>query len=205
MVRPGQAGRQANGTAKSRRPAKGVAAVLLALGDSPAAVFVVSLVAIVFGALIVDLADPSLRTLAVLGSVPILVVGAHCFAQAIASDDRGTGRRTLVTMGGIVAVVVGALVLRDDTHTAVTLGMLLGLFWLVNGVIAIVASFVGPAASGRAPTMLAGALGIAVGIGLVAYPAMPYHGLVLVLGSWLMAYGVLAAATAWQVWRGSAA
>ncbi len=185
----------------SGRPAasRGIATLLLAIGDSWSAVLFFGCVSLVLGVAALIWPGRTLDVVAVLFALQILVYGVFYVAQAIAAEDIDGGRRVLVALIGVVALVVGVLMLRDVTHTIGILALLLGLFWIVDGVVTIVSAFVGRARPGRGLALLAGFLGIVAGIVVLAFPDLSLTVLVLVLGIWLLVFGALTIGVALQI------
>jgi uncharacterized membrane protein HdeD (DUF308 family) len=185
----------------SQRPAasRGVATVLLALGDSWGSILFLGLATTVLGILVLAWPGAAVGFLAFLLGLQILLYGLFCVAQAIAAEDIDGGRRVLVALLGIIAIVVGVLALRDLTHTVAALAALFGLFWIVVGVVVIVSAFVGRARPGRGLAVLTGFLAVVAGVLVLAFPDLTVKGLVLILGIWLVVLGLLTIGVAWQV------
>jgi uncharacterized membrane protein HdeD (DUF308 family) len=192
---------RASRTQPGRGPSRGMATVLLAMGDSWGSVMVLGIVSIVLGALVLAWPGKTLDVIAVLVGIQILLYGVLCVAQAIASHERDSGRRVLMAIIGVVALMVGVLALRDVTHTIVVLATLLGLFWIAAGVVGVMAAFFGRAMPGRGLAVLSGFLSIAAGIVVLVYPGLSALVFALILGIWLVVSGLIALAIAWQMRR----
>ncbi|HZC25796.1 MAG TPA: HdeD family acid-resistance protein [Actinopolymorphaceae bacterium] len=194
------AGRTEAGRGPSRqRTSRGGATVLLAMGDSWGSVLAVGCVSVVLGIMVLAWPDVTLGILAVLLGIQILVYGVFCVAQAIAAQDIDGGRRVLVAVLGVVAIIAGILVLRSITHTLVILASLLGLFWVIAGVVGIVSAFMGKAEPGRGLAVVSGVLSVVAGIIVLAYPTASLTVLVVVLGIWLVVFGALTIGIAAQM------
>jgi uncharacterized membrane protein HdeD (DUF308 family) len=193
------AARDAIGRPTTRRgQSRGMATVLLALGDSWGSVMFLGAASIVLGALVLAWPGRTLAFIAVLVGVQILLYGVLCVAQAVASQD-GDARRVLMALIGVLALVVGVLALRDVTHTIVVLATLLGLFWIAAGVVGVMSAFFGRAMPGRGLVVLSGFLSIVAGIVVLAYPGLSSLALAVILGVWLIVFGALALAAGWQM------
>ena len=83
---------------------------------------------------------------------------------------------------GIVAVIIGSLLLSDTSGTVKGLVQLLGIFWLVGGVLSIVSIFVADTGVHWIWSLLAGIVGIIAGILVIRYP----EGSALIVTSTLM-------------------
>ena len=77
----------------------------------------------------------------------------------------------ILLIQGIAAIVLGALLLINPVTTLIAMAWVLGIFWLVGGVMDVVGAF-----TGRTPQrvwywdLLAGALGIVAGLILITQP-----------------------------------
>jgi uncharacterized membrane protein HdeD (DUF308 family) len=98
----------------------------------------------------------------------------------------------LLLLRGIAAIVFGLLAFVWPGLTLVTLILFYGAFALVDGVIALVAAFTGGAKP--LPTwwlVIVGLLGIAAGIATFAMPGITAIVLILFMGGWALAHGIL--------------
>ena len=98
----------------------------------------------------------------------------------------------LLLLRGIAAIVFGVLAFVWPGLTLVTLILFYGAFALVDGVIALVAAFTGGAKP--LPTwwlVIIGLLGIAAGIATFAMPGITAIVLILFMGGWALAHGIL--------------
>lgn len=71
-------------------------------------------------------------------------------------------------IGGVAAMVVGVLLLTAPAQTLLVLVQLLGIYWLVVGVLALVSIFVSQENWGL--KLLIGVLGVLAGLGIVQHP-----------------------------------
>jgi uncharacterized membrane protein HdeD (DUF308 family) len=103
----------------------------------------------------------------------------------------------LLLLGGILAVIVGAILLfgglQTKAETWVLLIQVLGIWWLISGIFDIVYMFIDHTAWGW--KLFIGIISILAGIYILQYPlvsaiALPKI-LVLVLGIWGLIYGVV--------------
>ncbi|MEZ4517304.1 MAG: DUF308 domain-containing protein [Chloroflexota bacterium] len=74
----------------------------------------------------------------------------------------------LILIEGIALIIIGALFLINPAKTAVIATMVLGIYWLVSGVLSIVSIFIDSSAWGW--KLLVGALGIIAGIIILQHP-----------------------------------
>lgn len=91
----------------------------------------------------------------------------------------------------MLSIVVGVLCLRNILQTVVLLALLLGLFWLVGGIIQVVAAILQRSRPHRGLTMVSGVLAVLAGVVVLSYPGISLLVLTVFLGIWLVVYGVL--------------
>ena len=108
---------------------------------------------------------------------------------------------------GLFAFIVGLYAIRHVLVSVVALALLLGIFWVVNGFVEIFNALAHRDYPNRGWTGFMGVLSILAGIVVLAYPGISLVTLALVLGIWLIIYGVMEIAAAFsgsgQPWAGS--
>jgi len=75
--------------------------------------------------------------------------------------------------------------------TIVALALLLGIFWVANGVIELFTAFSNREASGRGWLVAMGIVSIVAGVLLLAIPGLSLVVMVFLIGAWLIFFGVL--------------
>jgi uncharacterized membrane protein HdeD (DUF308 family) len=158
---------------------------------------------VVLGVVLVVWPAATIRTAAVLLAAQILLYAVFCLAQAVVEDRGEPGRRTLLALLGVVGLIVGVLLLRDLADTIELLALLVGLFWTVGGMTTLVTAFFEGDRPARGVRVLTSALGIAVGVLVLAYPSPSLLVLAVILGAWLVVFGVLTSLAAVRT-RGAA-
>jgi uncharacterized membrane protein HdeD (DUF308 family) len=148
---------------------------------------------------------------AVLIAIQFILSGAMRIVMAIARRSIETGMRVLMGLTGAFSLLVGLLCLRDPVQTVLVIGILLGAWWLISGVVDIVGAFLSPVHERRGWDVLVGVVSILAGGFLLIDPRLSLGVLVVVICVWLFAIGLLAVATALRLrsvqrsGRGSAA
>lgn len=101
----------------------------------------------------------------------------------------------LVLLQGIASLVVGSLLVISPGMTTTVLVQLLGSFWLVMGILAIVGIFVGTVGVHWSSLLLRGILGILGGLLVLSYPMLTAiilpTALILIIAIEGLALGVL--------------
>jgi uncharacterized membrane protein HdeD (DUF308 family) len=101
----------------------------------------------------------------------------------------------LLVLFGVVAIGVGVFFVASPHETLATFTVIAGIFLLVDGVLAILASIFGRG-EGRGLLALVGALSAIAGLALIKKPFDALVVLVLILGIWLVVAGVVRFASA---------
>ena len=139
------------------------------------------------------LAWPSetLLVIAVLFGVQLIISGIFRFVGALASDDLTGGTRVMLALLGVLSIIIGLWAVRHVVITLIALVVFLGIFWVVNGLIEIFTAVAHRDMPDRGWTILMGVLSIFAGLIVLAYPGLSLFGLAVILGIWLLVFGIL--------------
>lgn len=105
------------------------------------------------------------------------------------SKSEITGVRVAIALSGLVAIVVGILILVSPTATLSVIAVLFGLYFLITGVVRVARGFltVGASAGVRILAILLGVLLIIAGIVIIRNPLNSLVILAMVIGiSWII-------------------
>jgi uncharacterized membrane protein HdeD (DUF308 family) len=133
----------------------------------------------------------TLLAAAIVFGVQLIVAGIYRLGAAFASDDASGGTRVLLALLGVLSLIIGLYALRHVLLTIVALALLLGIFWIVNGVIDVFTALSHQAMQGRGWRVFMGILSMLAGVALLAIPGISLFVLVVVLSVWLIVFGVL--------------
>lgn len=128
---------------------------------------------------------------AVLFGIQLVVAGIFRFVAALASDDESGGTRVLLALLGVLSFIVGLYALRHILITVAALALLLGIFWIVNGAVEAFTALSHRGMQGRGWTIFTGLLSVVAGVVVLVYPAISLATLAIVLGFWLLVYGIM--------------
>ena len=139
------------------------------------------------------LAWPSetLLVIAVLFGVQLIISGIFRFVGALASDDLTGGTRVMLALLGVLSIIIGLWAVRHAVLTLVALIVFLGIFWVINGLIEIFTALSHRDMPDRGWSVLMGVLSIFAGLIVLAYPGLSLYGLAVILGIWLLVFGIL--------------
>ncbi|WP_127503905.1 HdeD family acid-resistance protein [Actinoplanes solisilvae] len=143
------------------------------------------------GVLMIVWPQVTLRVVAVLFGLWLLVHGAVRLARAIAGRGRDGGERALAGVIGLFFVVAGVVALRNLLLSLTLIVTLIGLMWLIGGLVELVSAFGGARGAYRVWSVALGALSVIAGIVVLAWPGLSLKTLVYVTGGWLVVMGLL--------------
>lgn len=141
----------------------------------------------------------TLLVIAVLFGVQLIVAGIFRFVAAFATEDASGGTRILLALLGVISIIIGLWAVRHVLLTLVALVVLLGIFWVVNGAIELFTALSHQGMPGRGWTAAMGALSVVAGIIVLIYPGETLLVLSIVLGIWLLVYGVMEIVAAFRL------
>jgi uncharacterized membrane protein HdeD (DUF308 family) len=182
------------------REVRGDAAEVLAgIGRHWGWLLAFGVVTLVAGLLVLVWPGHTLVALAVLFGIELVVAGIFRFVAAFASDDESGVTRVLLALLGVLSFIVGLYALRHVLVTIATLALLLGIFWIVNGAVEVFAALSHRTMRDRGWTIFTGVLSVVAGVVVLVYPAISLLTLAVVLGAWLLVYGVLQIGVAFRL------
>jgi len=176
-----------------------IAEVLAGIGRAWGWVLFFGFVTILLGIVVLVWPDKTIVVVAVLFGIQLILAGIFRFISALATDDAPGGTRVLLALLGVLSFIVGIYALRHVNVTIVALALVLGIFWIVNGVIELFTAIGHREMPGRGWTIILSLLSIVAGIVVLAYPDISLQALAVVLGIWLVALGIIEIALAFRL------
>ena len=128
----------------------------------------------------------------VIFAIQLLVSGTVRIVTAIASGHIDGWIRALSGLSGAVAVIVGLLCLRDPLQTLLVVGLLLGAWLLVCGMVDLMSALVGAGSGNRVWGPIIGLVELVAGAYLMVNPELSLGALVVVSVAWLLSVGTIA-------------
>ncbi|MEV7429432.1 DUF308 domain-containing protein [Nocardioides sp. NPDC092400] len=162
------------------------------LADHWGLVLAYGLITVIVGVILGVWPDETLEVCAILIAIQFLVSGLLRVASALTATSMEGGVRALLGFSGALAVIVGLLCLRDPLQTVLAIYLLLGVWWLISGVIDIISAVISPVHGRRAWDLAAGAVSVAAGAFLLIYPDLSLDLFVLLACGWLLLSGLFA-------------
>jgi uncharacterized membrane protein HdeD (DUF308 family) len=173
----------------------------LAVGNTWGALLTTGLVLLVLGIILLAWPNGTLNVFAVLIGIALLLTGLIRLVQGLTASDEGGGRRVAYVIIGILAGLAGLYCLRHINVTVAILGVVVGLFWTMHGVVDL-ALAAGPGDKiDRVITGVMGVLSVLAGLLVIFWPSETLTVLVVLMGIWLIIDGLLFALMAFQLRR----
>jgi uncharacterized membrane protein HdeD (DUF308 family) len=142
----------------------------------------------------------TLLVIAVLFGCQLVIYGIYRFISAFTYDFLSGGMRALFAILGVLSLIVGLWSIRHAGLTLLTLAVLLGIFWIVNGTMEIFTAMTeGAGLPGRGWTIAMGVLSVIAGLIVLADPGISLLTLAIVLGCWLLVFGIMEIASAFRL------
>jgi uncharacterized membrane protein HdeD (DUF308 family) len=161
---------------------------LAGVGRSPVLLCVEGVLSALLGVLVLTWPGATVVVLAWLFGIHLLVTGVLQIVSA-SSDVAGTGDRVLSCMLGTLSILVGLLCLRTPLQTALVLGLLIGVTWVVGGSIRIVQGVVATRGTPRWWRIAGGVLWVLAGGLVLDFPGASLVALASILGIVLILEG----------------
>ena len=155
-------------------------------------------VSVVLGVLVLVWPGHTVGALTALFGLYLLMTGIYRFVAAIQLHGVDPVARAVALVLGALSAVVGIICLIDPFSTAATFAVVAGAFWLAAGAITFFGAWQrrgrGPSA-GRAPGFTGGVFSMLIGVLIMLFPGASLVFLAVVLGCWLVFFGLSAVAT----------
>lgn len=179
-------------------PAGDPADVLAGLGRSWTWILGSAVATLVPGVIVLVWPEETLHVLAVLVGLYLLVNGAFRFVAVFAREEHG--ERFAGLLLAVLYVLAGVLCLRNPLQTITALSLVVGVVWLVSGILTLYTAIAARDLPHRGFVFASAGLGIVAGIVVLALPAESAQALTRLLGLWLVLLGLVEVALAFA-WR----
>lgn len=137
----------------------------------------------------------TLAVCAVIVAIQVICSGVLRLVMAIGGRSMEGGLRAVVGFTGALAIIVGLLFLRDPVQTVLVITILLGVWWVVGGVVDILGTLLRPTAGRRGWDLFTGAITVLAGLVLLVNPEVSLRALVILSCVWLIVVGIAATVT----------
>ena len=100
---------------------------------------------------------------------------------------------------GLLGIVIGLYAVRHILVSVVALALLLGIYWVANGIVRLYNAIAYSDQPHRGWMGFIGVLSVLAGIIVIVYPGISLVTLAVVLGVWLLIYGVMEIFVAFRI------
>jgi uncharacterized membrane protein HdeD (DUF308 family) len=150
-----------------------------------------SIVGVVVGVMIIAWPEATLKVVAVLFGLWVLVHGLVRIVQAVTGrGGRDGAERAILGVIGVFFVVAGVVALRNLLASLALMATLIGLMWLIGGLMELISAF-GARGAYRTWHVVLGALSVIGGIVVLVWPELSLQTLVYITGIWMIVMGLL--------------
>jgi uncharacterized membrane protein HdeD (DUF308 family) len=129
----------------------------------------------------------SLNVLAVLLGVLMILSGIFHLIRVF---DPQEVHRVWLGIAGLLFIVIGVVLIRHLHVTRAIIGLVIGITWIVQGLVALIGGISGGVREGRAWWITFGVVSLIAGIVVAAAPASSLNVLAVLLGIWFVIMGI---------------
>jgi uncharacterized membrane protein HdeD (DUF308 family) len=129
----------------------------------------------------------SVNVIAVLLGVLMILSGIFHLIRVF---DPQEAHRVWLGIAGLLFIVIGVILIRHLHLTRAIIGLIIGLTWIVQGLVALIGGISGGVREGRAWWIIFGAASLIAGIAVAVTPASSLNVLATLLGIWFIVMGV---------------
>lgn len=134
----------------------------------------------------------------VLFAAQLIVFGAIQLIRCVSPWVAGAGERARLAASGTLALLAALLILRRPLQSVVVVTLLIGVWWLVHGIMDIVGA-VPAGGAHRGWSLFLGALSLIAGVYVLLNPGISLMAFIWVSGLWMIASGITVAVAAFTL------
>jgi uncharacterized membrane protein HdeD (DUF308 family) len=161
-----------------------------ALGRAWGWLLAFGIISVIAGLIAIFWPGSALLAIAVIFGAYLVVGGVFRFVDAFAIPGERGWVRGLMALLAVISFLVGLFLLRHPLFSVLILALLLGLYWMIHGVINLFAAFGHQEMPGRGWRIIGGVLSIVAGAIVFFDPGLSVLALAVILGIWLVIFGV---------------
>lgn len=166
------------------------------VGRSWAWVLFFGLLTFIIGILVMVWPQETLKLLAVLFALQLFVVGIYSIVRSFSAAEQ---HRVWSVFLGIFSIIVAIIIVRNVAETVVVMTLILGIYWVIHGIIQFVMATADKLYPQRGYTIVMAIVSVIAGIVLLAWPIESVTALAWLMGIWLVILGILGIILAFMV------
>jgi uncharacterized membrane protein HdeD (DUF308 family) len=152
------------------------------------------LVTLGVGAFFVVSPHETLSTFTVIAGIFLLVDGVLAIFASIFAGGDGRGLLALI---GVLSALAGLVLIKKPFDTLVVFTLIVGAWFVVNGIVRFVAAFASP--EGRSGNIVTAILDVIAGVVILSWPDLGLSTLAVIIGIVLILRGIFFIASGWQL------
>lgn len=164
--------------------------ILATIGRSWVWTLVFAGVTLVAGIIVLVWPQETARVFAIVVGLQFIAIGIARFVTAFAPGRADSGSRILYVLLSLLSVLAGVLCLRHQLQAVTVLALIIGLLWLIGGIVLLFSAIADHDSTYRGFSMGAGSLSIVAGIVVLGFPTQSVVALARLIGLWLVLLGL---------------
>ena len=148
------------------------------------------LLSLVLGIMVLVWPGVTIGVVVITVGIQFLVVGILTLTGAIAGEG-GVGEKILLSFLGVLGLLAGVVTFARPLRSSLVLVVVIAAFWLVGGIVDLVASVFGSAVPSRGWRILGALVSIGAGVIALSWPGITVVALARILGIWMVLFGGL--------------
>ncbi len=152
------------------------------------ATMAVGLITVILGIIVTALPEQSLKVIAVLLGVLMLISGIYHLVNVFGGGEQ---QRLWHGIAGLLFIAVGVILIRNLSLTLAFIGLVIGFTWIVQGVSLLLAGTSGRVRARPGWTVIFGVISLLAGIAVVASPISSVTVLAVLTGIWFIVMGLM--------------
>lgn len=177
----------------------GVTAVLERIGGAWSWVLAFGLIGLAAGVSMFFFTGQALYVIAVTFGFWLIVSGIYRFVGAFSVPAESGWLRALFAFLSMVSVAIGVYLLAHPVLSLLVITLTVGFFWIFSGMTELIAGIEFRGFPHRGWLIFGGITGVIAGWVIIFYPGISTLALALLLGFWLVVYGLTAVFSAFQL------
>jgi len=144
-------------------------------------------ITLALGILLAFKPSQSLNVICVFIGILLILGGIFHFIRALDHEEQ---HRAWIVVAGLLEVVIGVVMIRHLSLTKSVIGLLIGIVWIVQGVVALLSGIMGGTKGARGWAVGFGIISLVAGIVVVSVPENSVNALAVLLGIWFIVMGL---------------
>jgi uncharacterized membrane protein HdeD (DUF308 family) len=151
------------------------------------ATIVLGVITVTLGLIVTFYPSATVNVISVLFGLLLIASGLFHLIRVFGGNE---AHRVWMGISGLLLVAIGVVMLRHLHLTVALIGLIIGISWIVQGVIALIVSFSGSAREGGGWWIFFGIFSLVGGIVITAVPTESVKVLAVLIGIWFIFQGL---------------